>query len=645
MKSLFCFLLFTSLTVTRSEAADNLSISPSVLQSNSPAFINVTQADGVYVREPITATAAVEPAIARRNSLRMKAIMTSTNTGPKCLIYFPPGQYCFDGAAPEWQASIETTHSHQTIAGADLNATRILQLNREVASTVRLRHTGSTVRDLFIGASDYDTTFHPEWEQQPLKTAIFLDAAASEAGRWSADPVVRKVNINSPGNTIERKSFYRPFRTGLEVKGAWLNVYAHTLWITDTFTAIDIDQGPVMAGPAKFIDINHYCIEARGQSKAWTTFFRSTGHFMEQVELIHCTFIGAQFIRMDGRPATNSAGNSPAYDMIIDHNYINVYDTMEAPEAQLPDKVYSGIYLNLPPLVASGPRKNYSRDIRFTNNSCTGRAPGRGAFFYAEGNCRGITFSENDISCAGADKCIYIRPGEPVASSDPLAQSDVAIRDVKITRNYFRNWRAPITLGGDRNDPARSELAEKNIARGCDDDAAFIQRVIIADNQSMQEESVTRIGLTHAYLNRCRQVSISGNTFDETVGWGLAAQDCEDVSITGNTLRGLQKNNRTGIVLQGVKTGTVTGNIVNCFANGITVTRSEGIALSANSISGDRCAIECRDTGGVSLTGNTIAASQTGLSFRGATSATLAGNLVQAETNQVQEADVRILNR
>lgn len=313
----------------------------------------------------------------------------------------PAGPVLFRWGGTEWQASIETTHSHQTIAGADLNATRILQLNREVASTVRLRHTGSTVRDLFIGASDYDTTFHPEWEQQPLKTAIFLDAAASEAGRWSADPVVRKVNINSPGNTIERKSFYRPFRTGLEVKGAWLNVYAHTLWITDTFTAIDIDQGPVMAGPAKFIDINHYCIEARGQSKAWTTFFRSTGHFMEQVELIHCTFIGAQFIRMDGRPATNSAGNSPAYDMIIDHNYINVYDTMEAPEAQLPDKVYSGIYLNLPPLVASGPGK-ITRAISGSRTiPARGRRPDAGHFFMRKATAGASLFRKMTFPAPG----------------------------------------------------------------------------------------------------------------------------------------------------------------------------------------------------------------------------------------------------
>jgi hypothetical protein len=645
MRILSCFLILASGAATQAQASDTTNVSSVVQQSNSPQFINVTQADGVYVRDPVVATAAADPAIARQNSVHMQAIMKAPGTGPKCLIYFPPGQYYFDGAAPGWQASIETTHPDQTIAGADINATRVLQLNRDVASTVRLRHTGSTVRDLFIGAADHDTAFHPEWEAQPLNAALFLDAASTEQTRWPSDPVVRNVNINSPGNTIARQSFYRPFRTGIRITGAWLNIYAHTLWITHTFTAIDIDQGPVMAGPAKFIDINHYCIEAIGKSRVWTTFFRSTAHFMEQVELIHCTFIGAQFIRMDGRPGTNTAGHYPAYNMIIDHNYINVYDTMEAPEAHSSDPVYSGIYLNLPPLISTDSQTNYSRDIRFSNNSCTGRTPTRGAFFYVEGNCRGITLSENDISCAGADKCIYIRPGQPMASRDPLAQADVAIRDVKINNNYFRNWRAPITIGGDKRDPARTDLPPKDPARGRDDDAACIQRVIIANNQSMQEGPTTRIGLTHAYLNRCRQVSISGNTFDETAGFGFALQGCEDVSITGNSLRGLRMNSHTGILLQGVSNGAATGNSVNTFANGITVIASTGIALGVNAVSGARCAIECRDTASVSLTGNTITASKTGLSLRGATIARLAGNLVQAETNQVQEAQVLIMNQ
>ena len=84
---------------------------------------------------------------------------------------------------------------------------------------------------------------------------------------------------------------------------------------------------------------------------------------------------------------------------------------------------------------------------------------------------------------------------------------------------------------------------------------------------------------------------------------------------------------------------------MNTFATGIAVTGSEGIALGANAVSGTRYAMECRDTASAGLTGNTTIASKTGLSFRGATTASRAGNLVQAETNQVQEAQVLLMNR
>ena len=115
--------------------------------------------------------------------------------------------------------------------------------------------------------------------------------------------------------------------------------------------------------------------------------------------------------------------NSPVYDMVIDHDYINtgwVEDTG--------DPKQSGIYLNLPPL-ADG--SNCSRDIRFTNNSCTARSPRHGAFFCVTGTCRGSTVSENDIASGCADKCIYIR-----ASSQVKPQEGIAIRDIKITNEY-----------------------------------------------------------------------------------------------------------------------------------------------------------------------------------------------------------------
>ena len=267
------------------------------------------------------------------------------------------------------------------------------------------------------------------------------------------------MNINSLGNTIKLHGYSRPFETGILVTGSWLNVYVHTMWMSDLYTAIDVNEGAVMGGPAKFIDVNFYGTHEREQTKAWTIFFKSLTRFMEQVELIHCTFIGAQFIYMDGSNRASDAfqGTTPVYDMVIDHNYINVVDTFQAPEAKSPDKRYSGIYMHLPPACPQDGVVRYSRDIRFTNNSCTGRAPADGAFFYVEGMCRGITFSHNDISSPLSTRCIAIRPLAQAPPTHPESQPFHSMQDVKITDNYFRTWMRLMEIGAPRfrRSPAR----------------------------------------------------------------------------------------------------------------------------------------------------------------------------------------------
>ena len=125
------------------------------------------------------------------------------------------------------------------------------------------------------------------------------------AMHWSLDPQILNVTVNTTGNNIVITDYYRPFQEGVQVTGPWLNVYVHTMSMRDVFNAININQGERIAGPAKFIDVNVYSTAPQGAppdkvSTTWNTFFKSEGHFMEQVELIHCTYIGSQFIYMDG---------------------------------------------------------------------------------------------------------------------------------------------------------------------------------------------------------------------------------------------------------------------------------------------------------------------------------------------------------
>jgi parallel beta-helix repeat protein len=558
--------------------------------TNSPRSIDVTFADGVYVAEPLIASDACDKSVAATNTLRIKAILASPALGSNCTIFFPAGTYYFDGAAEAGEASIQSTHERQTFAGEGINSTQIRQISTTVSATFKISHSGCVVRDMHISSVDYADAFKAEWDAAPHQTAIHLGCPS---GTWYTDPQVHNVNINASGNNIVEKGYYRPFREGSRVTGAWLNVYVHTMWMRDVFNAIYVNQGALIAGPAKFIDINAYAStppENGGGSRTWNIFFKSEGHFMEQVEIIHCTYIGSQFIYMAG--STPSPGINPAYNMVIDHNYINNCWIREGEEASR-----SGIYLDLPPM-ADG--SNFTRDIRFTNNSCTAKAPKRGAFFYVQGNCRGITFADNDVQSAGDDKCIYIR------ATQPIAKTKAAIRDIKITNNYFRSFRNPITIGGDRHDPSRTDAFYK----GEDDDLFWNERIVIAGNQTYNLEPVDQGFVTTCFINRCRSVNVTGNAFADTDGEGLVLRECKDVAVTGNHFGGFgPDNSKSGIRLIDCEGASVTGNTIRGMRRGIAVSGSSGVALGSNCISMAEIGLDLSDSCNFALHGNQISQS------------------------------------
>lgn len=582
-----------------------------VNRANTNYFINVTQADGVFVREPVVPADQYDEATAAANTLRMCKIMN--RAGSKCTIYFPAGQYYFNGAAAGWISSIESTQPEQTFLGDGMNSTVIRQKSLAVASTIRIRHDRCSICEMQFASADYNKEYQAEWDAKSHVAAIHLDAPEDH---WHVDPQILNVNINSSGNNIILMDFYRPFSTGVKVTGPWLNVYVHTMWMREVHNAIYVSEGKLIAGPAKFIDVNVYATPPT-HSKIWNIFFKSEGYLMEQVELIHCTYIGSQFIYMDGAPIPPETKHAPVYDMVIDHNYINTCWLEDDG-----DPKQSGIYLNLPPL-ADG--SNYSRDIRFTNNSCTGRSPRHGAFFYVTGTCRGITVSENDIASGCADKCIYIR-----ASGQVKTQEGIAIRDIKITNNYIRSFANPITIGGDAQDPSRTGEMEK----GRDNDPYVNERVIISGNQTMNLEPCATAGLTTCFLNQCRKVTVNGNSFVNTAKSVLIARKCEELTVLGNNFGGL--NNETaenGIELIGCRMANLSGNTIRGLRCGIVISSSEQISVGQNVIAETKQGLVLRGVVGAAVQGNNLWKCQTGLSLRQIKNAAISAN-------QVNEANV-----
>ena len=380
---------------------------------NSARFVDVTRADGVFVKEPIIASDTYREEVPSQNSTRIKAILSSPALGEYCRIHFPAGSYYFNGAAPDWDASIQTTAKNQSITGDGINATRIIQKSTDVPATIKVSHSNCTIQNLSILSTDYQLKFNRDWDEHPHQTAILLEPLKTNPP-WNTDPQILNVNINATGNNIAIDGYYRPFKTGIKCIGPWLNIYVQTMFILHVHNAIYINQGNIIAGPAKFIDVNVYGTVPTEEPHAWNTFFKSEGHFMEQVELIHCTYIGSQFIYMDGTKLTAGGDNftnpaiNPVYNMVVDHCYINSL-WLPLPSE---DPKWSGIYLNLPPkpggIVPGYGSELYSRKIVFTYNWCAGKTPRDGAFFYVEGNLKGLTIHGNDFASGGGDRCLYV---------------------------------------------------------------------------------------------------------------------------------------------------------------------------------------------------------------------------------------------
>lgn len=597
-------------------------------------FVDVTQVDGKVVLEPLIPTPEADEEIAQLNTKRIKAILTSPEIGEYCRIHFPAGMYYFKGAAEGWTGSIQSTATNQSFTGDGINATLIRQMDREVESTFRIEHENCTIENLSICSSDRSESFVEEWDKDRHQIAIHFVAKEG----WATDPQVLNVNINSTGNDFVVKGFFRPFETGMRFDGAWLNVYVQSMFIQDVLNAIYINQGELIAGPAKFIDINAYATSQYEGSKSWNTFFKSEGHFMEQVELIHCTYIGSQFIYMDGTKP--NPGKNPVYNMIVDHCYINsLWLPAEA------DPKWSGIYMNLPPK-PGGIDKGYgsslySKLIYLTNNTCGGKTPERGAFFYIEGNVKGVFIEGNNFSSGGGDKCIYLRP------TLQIDDTGVAMRNIEIRNNYFNDFRNPICIGGDIHDPVREnfdyafhypEMGRDGYGfnRGRDDDPYWIENVVIAENQTFYLPIVGRRHLTGVYLNKCRQVSITGNNFMESDSTAYFLRQCEQMTITGNNMLGVGTSlDRNGIELIECSGVSIADNALRKYRSGLAIRDSKEVSISGNTVSDVSTGIRIDSGTGMTLTGNVIGAGEVGFAVNGLQDASL-------QSNRISHCDTKI---
>ncbi len=579
-------------------------------QANSASFIDVSRADGHFVKQPIVSTNGYDAKIATQNTARMKAIMSTKEIGEYCRVHFPAGSYYFNGAAPGWEASIQTTAKNQSITGDGINATRIIQKSLTVLTTIMVGHSNGTIENLSIMSADRQATINPVWEEHPHQSAIVLDAAAP----WFTDPQIKNVNINATGNNIIVDGYYRPFKIGIEIRGPWLNIYVHTMFILHVHNAIYINQGRACGGPAKFIDVNAYAAAPNSEEpkpKVWNVFFKSEGNFMEQVELIHCTYIGSQFISMDGTKQMVDEGGSkqptttPVYNMIVDHCYINsLWQSCPSGEAK-----WSGIYMNLPPkpggIDPGFGTQLHSRRILFTNNTCLGKTPADGAFFYVEGNARDLTIQGNSIESGGGKRAIYIR------ATEPFIDTDVAVRDISILDNMIQDFAYPIVIGGEA-------------------DNSFVEGVNITDNRTTYIKSIEKNQAMGVTLNRVRRINMNGNRFAPTHTSSVLMNGCEDITMSANQFTGMAEMGIQAINLLKCNTASLSGNIIRRYKLGVGIDDCEDIAFSNNNLAMCPTAMNLKNSRGLVVTGNVISGSSQSINTDALTDAVVEGNIIRA---------------
>ena len=259
-----------------------------------------------------------------------------------------------------------------------------------------------------------------------------------------------------------------------------------------------------------------------------------------------------------------------------------------------------------------------------------GKTPRDGALFYVEGNLKGLTIHGNDFASGGGDRCLYVR------TSEPLINTDVAVRDVEITQNYFNDFRNPIVIGGGRPDPSQidpvseGKKSAERVSAGTEPemDPNWIDGVMITGNRTSYLPILEKIQQTGCFLNRARRVTISGNQFAPTSGSALVLRQCEDVTINGNIFQGLAEKGSQGIQLLDSKNASLTGNIVRGFRDGINVQGCESAALSGNNLIQCETALQLRNTLGAAISANMISDAETSLSLHDLRDVSVLGNLI-----------------
>lgn len=224
-------------------------------------YIKVDEANSPYVSKPLVKN---DPAYADFNTEQIALIMAKAPQG--ATIYFPAGDYHFNGSAMPNRGTIESSQTGQLFRGDGVGTTRIIQHNaqrdfgfrarsdfkRVPAATLRIRHKGCRIEQLTIKLAD----------QLPPKTiagtaaisiahivyfpdhnvGIVETTGDASTGNFLLDHVVvTQVDIgeNNTGGILAQ----RFFEVGIDIQGSGGHIRASHINRLDARTGIRLDNG------------------------------------------------------------------------------------------------------------------------------------------------------------------------------------------------------------------------------------------------------------------------------------------------------------------------------------------------------------------------------------------------------------------
>lgn len=258
MKKILSFLFLILACFNNAESKDSSHFVNKGLSAN-PLVIRVDIADTKHVTNRLVKN---DKHYARQNTLRMSAIMLKAPKGST--VYFPAGDYYFDGAALPNHSSIESSNTGQIFRGDGVGTTRIIQVNdkkdfgftcrndfkRVPTATIRIRHKGCMVENLTVM---FDEELHPKTvinsvAIQIAHIAYFPDnnigiiETTGIGDDFLIDHVIiSNVNIGEHlGSGIAGSRF---FEVGIDIIGSGGHVRVSNMNRIDARTGVRLDNG------------------------------------------------------------------------------------------------------------------------------------------------------------------------------------------------------------------------------------------------------------------------------------------------------------------------------------------------------------------------------------------------------------------